>query len=218
MTDLGTLPGDSYSCAYGINEKGQVGGESHTGTGDGHAFLWENGVMTDLGTLPGDLYSCAYGINDNGQIVGESFTDYSDFHAFLWQNGVMTDLGTLPGASNSRAHGINDKGQIVGYSYGGTLGTCATLWTLPASNPIADFSVSPMLGIAPLTAKFTDKSTGSPTSWFWDFGDGSKSTTQNPVHKYSKSGRYTVSLTVKNVMGTDTKTRSNYIIVIGLKK
>ncbi len=53
--DLGTLPGDSYSQAYGINSSGQVVGYSSDSTGHQHAFLWSiSGGMVDLGTLPGD--------------------------------------------------------------------------------------------------------------------------------------------------------------------
>ncbi|AKJ38378.1 PKD domain-containing protein [Methanosarcina barkeri] len=79
--------------------------------------------------------------------------------------------------------------------------------------PTAAFSASPTSGKTPLTVKFTDKSTGIPTKWQWSFGDGSSSFSQNPVHKYSKAGKYTVSLTVKNAKGSDTKTMSEYIVV-----
>jgi YVTN family beta-propeller protein len=79
--------------------------------------------------------------------------------------------------------------------------------------PVAAFSVSPTTGKAPLTVKFKDKSTGSPTSWSWNFGDKSTSTAQNPTHKYTKAGKYTVKLTVKNTAGSNTKTVSNYITV-----
>ncbi|WP_141241713.1 PKD domain-containing protein, partial [Methanosarcina spelaei] len=81
------------------------------------------------------------------------------------------------------------------------------------AKPVAAFSASPTSGKVPLTVKFTDKSTGLPSSWKWTFGDGSTSTVQNPTHKYSKAGKYTVSLTVKNVIGSNTKTISNYITV-----
>ncbi|HET8689706.1 MAG TPA: NosD domain-containing protein, partial [Methanosarcina sp.] len=82
----------------------------------------------------------------------------------------------------------------------------------PAS-PVAAFSASPTSGKTPLNVKFTDKSTGSPTSWKWNFGDGMSSTAKNPVHKYIKSGKYTVSLTVKNGKGSNSKTTSGYITV-----
>jgi len=79
--------------------------------------------------------------------------------------------------------------------------------------PIAAFSASPTSGKAPLIVAFTDKSTGSPASWVWDFGDGSKSFLQNPIHKYSKAGVYTVSLTVKNAKGSNTATKTEYVQV-----
>ena len=79
--------------------------------------------------------------------------------------------------------------------------------------PVAAFSASPTSGNAPLNVSFTDDSTGSPTSWKWYFGDGTNSTDQNPVHIYSKAGKYTVSLTVNNPGGSSTKTMSAYITV-----
>ena len=80
--------------------------------------------------------------------------------------------------------------------------------------PVAAFSASPTSGKAPLKVQFTDKSTGTPTSWKWNFGDKtSYSTAKNPSHKYSKAGKYTVKLTVKNAAGSNTKTMSEYIKV-----
>jgi len=83
-----------------------------------------------------------------------------------------------------------------------------------SAKPVAEFSASPTSGKTPLKVKFTDTSTGSPTSWFWNFGDGSKSFHQNPIHKYSKAGVYTVNLTVKNAKGRNTITKTEYIKVI----
>jgi uncharacterized membrane protein len=37
---------------------------------------------------------------------------------------------------------------------------------------------------------FIDTSTGLPTTWLWDFGDGNTSTDQNPTHVYSAIGGY----------------------------
>jgi len=50
-----------------------------------------------------------------------------------------------------------------------------------------------------LVVNFTDNSTGDPTSWTWNFGDGSPvSTLQNPAYSYAATGTYTVELTVSN--------------------
>jgi len=71
--------------------------------------------------------------------------------------------------------------------------------------PTAKFRASPTSGYAPLTVSFTDQSEGTITSRSWDFGDGARSTSQNPSHTYSSAGGYTVTLTVKGPGGSDSK-------------
>ncbi|MDV0447565.1 hypothetical protein MsAg5_14690 [Methanosarcinaceae archaeon Ag5] len=72
------------------------------------------------------------------------------------------------------------------------------------SAPRADFQADVLSGVAPHPVQFTDLSTGNPTSWSWDFGDGGTSTEKNPKHTYQKSGYYNVTLTVKNQYGEST--------------
>ena len=79
--------------------------------------------------------------------------------------------------------------------------------------PVVSFWGSRTSGNAPLTVYFTDNSTNSPTSWNWDFGDGTTSTLQKPQHTYSTAGNYTVTLSASNTAGTGTKTRPDYIKV-----
>jgi beta propeller repeat protein len=79
--------------------------------------------------------------------------------------------------------------------------------------PTANFSSNVNNGYELLNVVFTDTSTGTPTSWKWSFGDGTTSTIRNPVHAYNKTGKYTVSLTVKNAAGSNTETKSNYIVI-----
>lgn len=114
LTNLGTL-GGSYSWANGINNSGQVVGESWTlqdvllGS-NSRAFLYSGGSMTDLGTLGGNN-SVAFDINNNGQIVGSANDVYGGDLGFLYSSGSMT----TPGAQYPSA--INDSGQIVGQAY-----------------------------------------------------------------------------------------------------
>jgi probable HAF family extracellular repeat protein len=122
ITTLATLGGSGGS-ATGLNNEGQVVGDSQTATGLIEAALWQNGTASNLGALPGakgatstSALSIAYGINDNGQIVGVSATATSINHAFLWQNGVMTDLGALTAQGDSSAKAINSQGVIIGNS------------------------------------------------------------------------------------------------------
>jgi beta propeller repeat protein len=88
----------------------------------------------------------------------------------------------------------------------------ATLSSKPAI--VAAFYAPLTSGKVPLTVKFTDKSTGSPTSWYWNFGDKYTSTVKNPVHKYTKAGKYTVTLKVTSAAGSNTVTKSSYINVL----
>ncbi|PAV14424.1 hypothetical protein ASJ81_14020 [Methanosarcina spelaei] len=81
------------------------------------------------------------------------------------------------------------------------------------AKPVSNFTSSVTSGKAPLNVKFTDTSTGTPATWIWEFGDGSKSFVENPTHKYSKAGTYTVKLTVKNAVGSNTVTKTDYIKV-----
>nr|WP_319373494.1 PQQ-binding-like beta-propeller repeat protein [uncultured Methanobacterium sp.] len=55
-------------------------------------------------------------------------------------------------------------------------------------------------GAAPLTVQF-NASDISPGSWSWDFGDGTSSTDQNPIHTYRDPGFYNVTLTVTRSNG-----------------
>jgi beta propeller repeat protein len=78
----------------------------------------------------------------------------------------------------------------------------------------ADFVAAPLQGTAPLSVRFTDKSSGSPKSYYWDFGDGSTSTDRNPVHTYNRDGVYSVGL-VSGYWNGESRTvvKQNYISV-----
>jgi hypothetical protein len=79
----------------------------------------------------------------------------------------------------------------------------------------ADFTVSQTGGTAPLTVNFNDTSTGNPTAWSWDFGDGSApSTEQNPSHAYDAAGSFTVTLTTWTPNGaTSVETKTSAVTV-----
>ncbi|MCB9231600.1 MAG: PKD domain-containing protein [Bacteroidia bacterium] len=70
--------------------------------------------------------------------------------------------------------------------------------------PVASFTFT-----GTQTISFTDGSTGSITSWAWDFGDGGTSTVQNPSHTYAATGgSFTVTLTVTGPCGSNTFTQT----------
>ncbi|WMW26243.1 S-layer protein domain-containing protein [Methanolobus sediminis] len=80
--------------------------------------------------------------------------------------------------------------------------------------PVASFYADATSGVTPIEVQFTDSSSGNPTSWSWDFGDGATSTEQNPAHTYDVAGNYSVILDVSNNYGSDSITKTNYIKVI----
>lgn len=91
----------------------------------------------------------------------------------------------------------------------------------PASNGLSmpnsltpDFIATPTQGIAPLVVVFYDQTLGNPSGWYWNFGDGSTSSLQNPAHQYDSIGIYDVTLTVTNVDGANSVTKFGFIDVI----
>ncbi len=81
------------------------------------------------------------------------------------------------------------------------------------TTPVGNFNSNNTTVCEGDAVSFTDLSSGVPTQWAWDFGDGNTSTQQNPSNTYTTAGTYTVTLTVTNSFGNDTYTQNNYITV-----
>jgi len=84
------------------------------------------------------------------------------------------------------------------------------------SQPVANFSANKTQGCAPLLVQFSDLSTQSPHTYFWEFGNGNTSTLQNPSATFVTAGTYSIKLTVSNANGTNEKTIQNYITIYPL--
>lgn len=61
---------------------------------------------------------------------------------------------------------------------------------------------------------FIDESLGAPDSWFWDFGQGFTSDSQNPIINFTASDTVDVSLTVCNEVGCDTYIQNDVVIIL----
>jgi len=152
-----------------------------------------------------------------------TFSDYSQgaITQWLWDFGDGTTLhveGSKPHEQNPvhtyRANGTYNVTLAVSGPSGSdtfTYPDCITVGPLP---PLARIGADPQRAdYAPLTVTFTDTSMGDITGWSWDFGDGSISSDQNPVHTYSKTGNYSVLLTVTGPAGNNTMDEPVFILV-----
>ena len=141
--------------------------------------------------------------------------------------GSGTDSSTISATAYPLFIGADNGGSGVAHQYVGSFDEAAVYNTaLSAARilahynagigvvaPTAAFSGTPLTGDAPLSVSFTDASTNTPTSWAWDFGDGGTSTSQNPSHNYTVAGTYDVELVATNAGGSDTETKSAYVVV-----
>lgn len=140
----------------------------------------------------------------------------------LWDFGD----GTLTDTSQNPVHTYNVVGthdvsltvtSIWGSSNTKTKSGYVIVTNPPTSAPsiAVDFSATPVLGTPPLSVEFTNLSSG-PTSYLWDFGDGTTSTDTNPSHVYSAAGNYTVSLQGLYDTTVTSTIKKNYIVVSGI--
>lgn len=70
--------------------------------------------------------------------------------------------------------------------------------------PVADFTYE----ANGTMVQFTDISVNTPTSWFWEYGDGQTSDLQNPLHLYDTEGEFEVCLTATNGAGSNTSCKT----------
>lgn len=80
-------------------------------------------------------------------------------------------------------------------------------------SPIVQFTADSTEGQAPFSVHFYDESFGTIDTWHWEFGDGDTSWSQNPIHTYNTPGHFNVSLMVSGPFGSDTMSKTDYIIV-----
>ena len=149
---------------------------------------------------------------------------------FTGPGGRGSDIGVLPpgeawgyeGTYTVTQDDIDSNGKGTGFIKNTVTVSCKQLKSkiisvvVPikstAQKPFVAFSATPTSGNAPLSVTFSDLSSGSPTSWSWNFGDGATSNKQNPIHTYLVAGHYTVTLVATNVAGSNTARKSNSVL------
>lgn len=149
--------------------------------------------FTDISTGVPTSWSWVFG-------DGNTSTTQNVTHVYLNPGVYTVSLTALDGSAQGSTKTVAD----------------AVIVTQTASIPTVSFGISPTTGTAPVAISFTDTSTGAPTTWAWDFGDGTGSSAKNPAHTYQYPGLYSVTLTASNAYGSDSYTASSCIAVAGV--
>ncbi|MCF8371806.1 MAG: SBBP repeat-containing protein [Bacteroidales bacterium] len=174
------------------------------------------------GTVDFDPGSGIYNLNSNGwQDIFISKLDASG--NFVWAKAMgssSSDFGysiAIDAPGNIYTTGYfqssADFNPGSGISYLSSNG-CRDIYISKLSQyMLANFTASDTVISLGDTIQFTDLSSDNPTSWLWDFGDGTSDTLQNPTVVYNSVGMFDVELIVGNGMITDTKLIVDYITV-----
>ncbi|AKB37166.1 cell surface protein [Methanosarcina siciliae C2J] len=203
--------GDRVWCTPAIGSDGTL----YIGSKDNKLYAFK-----DIAAVP-PVADFAADITGGNAPLTVNFTDASNGTVSSWAWDFEND-GVVDSTEQNPSHTYASAGNYtVNLTVANANGADSELKTdyitvssIPVEpEPVAAFTADVTDGTAPLTVNFTDQSTGTPTSWLWDFGDGANSTEQNPSHTYSAAGNYTVNLTVENAAGTDFELKSDYIEV-----
>jgi PKD repeat protein len=188
-----------------------------------NTIVWSNNIYTDSALV---LNYCDYAeiagtgkATLNNCIVSDPlFVDAVNSNYRLQATSLCIDRGGNSLVVAGVTTDLDDSPRIVDGNSDGTETVDIGAYEYQPPAPAADFTGTPTSGVAPLTVYFTDLSTGSPTSWAWDFDNNGTidSIEQNPSHTYNSPGTYTVKLTVAGPGRIDSETKVDYIIVARL--
>jgi PKD repeat protein len=165
-------------------------------------IVWDVSIALDSSGYP----HISYSTNEN--------LKYARWTGSSWEIQIVdTNLGVY-GTWESIAIGPSD---VVHISYMDEINDDLKYARLKTINipPAASFTYSPTSPTIDNLIQFTDRSTdpdGTIVSWLWDFGDGSADNSQNPTHRYSSAGTYTVTLTVTDNGGAAGSSSKNITV------
>ena len=184
----------------------------------GSTFLWNTGDTTQtIQISSGGIYSVTvtdnYGCSASASCnvsYGSTITINLGNVFFCQGDSVLLDAGYsgmnytwTPGGQTTQTIYINSAG-TYGVSVTDNAGCSGSINITAIVNPlpVADFSSLPACNGNPMS--FSDGSSiisGSINGWSWNFGDGTTSMIQNPVHSFPSSGNYSVILTATSGSG-----------------
>jgi PKD repeat protein len=127
--------------------------------------------------------------------------------SYSWSFGDGTSSTATNPSHTYAAAGTYSVSLTVAGPGGTNTATKTNLIRVSAAAPVAGFTASTASGSAPLTIQFTSTSTGTISSYAWNFGNGITSAAQTPpAVTYTTAGSYPATLTVTGPGGTNTKT------------
>ncbi|HKR04289.1 MAG TPA: PKD domain-containing protein, partial [Bacteroidia bacterium] len=143
--------------------------------------------------------------------VTVDFTDSStDAVTWSWDFGDGTTSSLQNPSHTYTSKPLNNVTLTITDLYG-----CNAIKTKIVVTPtIAAPALTYVQGCSPLPVSFTDSSLNA-VSWMWDFGDGTNSSLQNPVHIYNGSGYYNIQLIVSSPSGCQDTVRIDSLVQVG---
>ncbi|MEO6903425.1 MAG: PKD domain-containing protein [Bacteroidia bacterium] len=135
------------------------------------------------------------------QVVFTNITLSSTATSWNWNFGDGI-TSVVPNATHTYLNGGTYNVQLIvsnGVGCADTIKKEIVINTIPT--PL--FTANSTCQDLPTVFKDLSKDSAAIKSWFYDFGDGNNSVSQNPTYIYATSGTYTVTLTVTNVHGCD---------------
>lgn len=150
-----------------------------------------------------------FNVNATVGCIGDDFeftnTSTGNATSYLWNfgdGGTSTDENPIYSYSAEGTYSVT----LTAFNANGCDSSFTEVALIDIAHPDADFSAFPTFAFCPpLLVDFTDLSSPDAVSWFWQFGNGSTSSLQNPSHIYTESGSFSVTLVVTNANGcTDT--------------
>ena len=192
----------------------------HSGKADGIIALWgalmDTNLIIGTDTLPVFL---VHGTADAIVPFGLGSPFGNDAFPPTYGSGLVAEQIENLGNDVHKYFVFGEGHEFYGTSNGNWTGSPNNYWdtvfskvenfTYNIHKPIAGFYLVQMEN----SVMFYDTSTFT-TSWYWDFGDGTYSTEQNPTHIYGQSGEFEIIQFVSNSLNSwDTATALTYITV-----
>ncbi|NNM16055.1 MAG: PKD domain-containing protein, partial [Bacteroidia bacterium] len=147
-------------------------------------------------------------------LVVSFLTDSTLYHSHVWNFGDGSS-STLSNPQHIYSNGGSYTVSLIAVHNNGSIDTIVKPNLITINNsPLADYSISTNIACEKDDeVEFTNLSSNFVSS-YWDFGDGTGSVLENPVHTFGTHGSYTISLIVYDTNGCfDSKEITNGVQV-----